>query len=257
MSTIAIPIPSQDFEPAEASLVWDRLVAAGHEVVFATPDGRPGAADPIMLRGAILRWHFWGRFGAPPAVRETYARMVASREFQHPIRYEDLSLDRHLAMSLPGGHAKGLRPYLESAVLQDKVASFVAADRPVAAVCHGVVVLARTKDARTGRSVIEGRKVTALTANLELGAWLATFWFRGNYYRTYPQTVQAEVTAAVGATGTFDPGPFFADYGHPFVVRDGRLVTARWPGDLSAYASTFLEVIAEAAEEATRERPTA
>lgn len=47
------------------------------------------------------------------------------------------------ALVLPGGHAKGMRPYLESTVLQNLVARFFAPQapgarhRPVAAVCQG------------------------------------------------------------------------------------------------------------------------
>ncbi len=37
-----------------------------------------------------------------------------------------------------------MRQYLGSAELRDKVAQFWALERPVAAICHGVLVLART-----------------------------------------------------------------------------------------------------------------
>jgi hypothetical protein len=33
---------------------WKILTQHGHRVVFATPDGKPGACDPIMLSGIGL-----------------------------------------------------------------------------------------------------------------------------------------------------------------------------------------------------------
>ena len=94
-----------------------------------------------------------------------------------------------------------MRQYLGSAVLRDQVARFWALGRPVAAICHGVLVLARTRDPATGRSVLAGRRTTCLPKYMERAAYLATAWRLGRYYRTYPAYVQDEVTAALD-----DPG---------------------------------------------------
>jgi len=32
-------------------VTWQVLVNAGHTIAFATPDGRPGVADDLMLTG--------------------------------------------------------------------------------------------------------------------------------------------------------------------------------------------------------------
>jgi hypothetical protein len=56
---ILLPIPQHDFDPSEVAVSWQILRAAGHEVVFATPDGSRGDADPLMLSGVGLdpwRW---------------------------------------------------------------------------------------------------------------------------------------------------------------------------------------------------------
>src|SRR3546814_13138878 len=64
-----------------------------------------------------------------------------------------------------------------------------AADKPVAAICHGVLLAARSKRA-DGRSVLHGRKTTALSWRHERTAsafaHVGRFWDR-NYYRTYPE----------------------------------------------------------------------
>ena len=83
---------------------------------------------------------------------------------------------------LPGA-CQGMRPYLESTVLQALVASFFDArdehgqHRPVAAVCHGVLLAARARSVLTGRSVLHGRRTTALTWRLEKSAWDLTRWW--------------------------------------------------------------------------------
>ncbi|MFO1385859.1 MAG: type 1 glutamine amidotransferase domain-containing protein [Chitinivorax sp.] len=51
---VIVPIPSHDFDPTEVAVSWKVLCDAGHQVYFATPDGAPGRADPLMLSGEGL-----------------------------------------------------------------------------------------------------------------------------------------------------------------------------------------------------------
>ena len=96
----------------------------------------------------------------------------------------ELQPDRPLQ---PGGHAPGMRQYLGAEVLRRKVAEFWATERPVGAICHGVLILARTVDSATGRSVLRGRTTTCLPRYMERSAYLLTAWRLGRYYRTYPR----------------------------------------------------------------------
>jgi putative intracellular protease/amidase len=136
-----------------------------------------------------------------------------------------------------------------SAELRDKVARFWALDRPVAAICHGVLVLARTLDPRTGRSVLADKRTTCLPKYLERGAYLATAWRLGRYYRTYPAYVEDEVRASLRSPGQFVRGPrstargTAADDSHAFVLRDGSYLSARWPGDAYLFARTLHEML--------------
>ena len=75
---------------------------------------------------------------------------------------------------LPGGHAPGMRQYLGSPVLSEQVGRFWRLNRPVGAICHGVLVLARTRDPATGRSVLANRRTTCLPKYMERSAYLAT-----------------------------------------------------------------------------------
>jgi putative intracellular protease/amidase len=241
MARVLMPLADRDFDPTETSVPWDALTRAGHEVVFATERGTPGACDPLMLTGSLF-----GKLGATPENVARYRAMEKAQSFTAPVRYEDVRVEDYALAVLPGGHAKGMRQYLESAALQRKVLGFVRAGTPIAAICHGVVVLARTIDPATGKSVLAGRRVTSLTKSLERTAYFLTAWKLGDYYRTYPEYVQDEVARAIGDRKKFETGPLMASYGNPFTVRDGNWITARWPGDASAFAAGAVELASSA-----------
>jgi putative intracellular protease/amidase len=100
-----------------------------------------------------------------------------------------------------------MRQYLGSAVLREQVARFWATGKPVGAICHGVLVLARTRDS-DGRSILAGRRTTCLPRYMERTAYLATAWRLGRYYRTYPAYVEDEVkTALDNPASQFQRGP--------------------------------------------------
>jgi protease I len=248
MAKILIPIPSTDFDPTESAVPWQALTAAGHTISFATPDGLPGAADPIMVTGKGL-----GPLAAllmnDANGRQAYARMAQSAEFLAPLRYSDVRSADFDALLLPGGHAPGMRPYLESATLQKQVAEFFAANKPIAAICHGVLLAARSPNA-AGRSVLYGRKTTALTKTLELSAWALTALWMGRYYRTYAQTLQDEVQSMLANPKDFIPGTPALRRDGPdnftpgFTVRDGNYLSARWPGDAHRFAAEFVNMLA-------------
>jgi protease I len=135
--------------------------------------------------------------------------------------------------------------------LQGVVANFFAADKPVAAICHGVVLAARSRRA-DGKSVLHGHTTTALLESMELLAWRLTRRRLGDYYLTYPDiTVQREVTEALARPEDFveGPRPFLRDHerklGRGFVVRDGNYLSARYPGDVHRFATTFANMLDE------------
>ncbi len=142
--------------------------------------------------------------------RKAYAGMIADPNYRAPQRWDAVDASAFDGLLLPGGHrARGMRDYLESETLQRHVVSFFEAEKPVAAICHGVLLAARSISKRTGRSVLYGYRTTALTWALERSAWrvarVTRFW-DPNYYRTYLEqsgqpegfmSVQQEVTRAL------------------------------------------------------------
>jgi len=287
MAHVLIPLPHQDVDPSEVAVPWRILTEAGHHVTFATPDGRVASADPIMLSGEGLDpWGFVPGlrklrvFGlmlrANANARRDYAALEKAVSFHAPIAWEAIDPDRFDGLLLPGGHcARGVREYLESESLQRVVAAFFAADKPVAAICHGVVLAARSRGV-DGRSVLHGRRTTALTWALEKSAWSLTritrFW-DPHYYRTYPDgagqpagymSVQQEVTRALADPNHFLDVPGDASHHRrktsglvrdsdsddtpAFVIRDGNYVSARWPGDVHRFAREFAALLETAAD---------
>lgn len=238
-----MPLPDQDFDVTETAVPWRLATDAGHEVVFATQlGGAAPAADQRLIDGVIF-----GKLGADPEPLSFYRAMVASPAFQAPVSWQTTDFTAFDGLVLPGGHAPRMRQYLDDTALQAQVAAFWQTDKPVGAICHGVLVLARAQDPSTGRSVLAGRKTTCLPRYMEWLAYALTFWRLGRYYRTYPMYLQGEVTAALQSKSDFVRGPITlgargtaTDHRAAFVVEDGRYVSARWPGDAYLFAERFL-----------------
>ena len=285
MARVIMPLPHRDFDPSEVAVSWRTLHDAGHQVIFATPDEQPAAADDLMVSGVGL--DPWGwlpglnrlrlvglLLRANADARKAYAVMRRDAAFRTPLRWDALDATRFDGLLLPGGHrARGMREYLESPLLQQLVAAFFAADKPVAAICHGVLLAARSRSA-DGKSVLFGRRTTALTWALEKKAWSTariTRCWDPHYYRTYREapgqpagymSVQQEVTRALaGPTDFLDVPRDAPDYRRKtnglardserdaspaFVVRDGNYLSARWPGDVHRFAREFSAMFAGA-----------
>lgn len=249
---VLMPLPDRDFDVTEVAVPWRVLRDAGHEVVFATQEaGTVPAADPRLLTGVLF-----GQMGAAPEPKQFYADMVNAAEFSQTQAWAALDPAEFDGLLLPGGHAPGMRQYLDSAVLRDQVARFWALGRPVGAICHGVLVLARTGDGVTGRSVLADRQTTCLPKYLERLAYLVTAWRLGHYYRTYPAYVQDEVEAALDDPGRqFQRGPIVAgargtatNDQPAFTVTDRNYLSARWPGDAYQFARQFSALLAATAQ---------
>lgn len=296
MPRVLIPIPSRDFDPTEVAVSWQVLSRLGHDVAFATPDGLPARGDELMLTGEGLDlWGFLpgvrrlvgvGRvLRADARGRDAYQQLERSAEFQDPIRWDEANVDSVDGLLLPGGHrARGMRQYLESGVLQRLVVQAFNRELPTGAICHGVLLVARSIDPKTGKSVLYGRRTTALTWALEARAWrvtLVTRFWDPSYYRTYREkpgepagymSVEQEVTRALAGPEDFlNVGPgtpdfklktsgrardTFDDERPAFVVRDGSYVSARWPGDTHTFARRLADMLDHSRRPARRQTAT-
>ncbi|KAF5992600.1 MULTISPECIES: type 1 glutamine amidotransferase domain-containing protein [Streptomyces] len=244
---VLMPVPDRDFDVTEVAVPWRILTDAGHEVVLATERaGTRPAADPRLLTGVLF-----GQLGAAEEPRRFYEQLTKSSEFTTTVSWAEVDIERYDGLLLPGGHAPGMRQYLGSTALHQQIARFWALGRPVGAICHGVLVLARARDLTTGRSLLADRRTTCLPAYMERTAYFTTAWRLGRYYRTYPAYVEDEVRAALADPGTqFVRGPrtltrrgTATDDTDAFVVEDGRYLSARWPGDAYLFARRYLALL--------------
>lgn len=244
-------LPEADYDPTESAVAWDALQKAGIEVRFATPQGLPAHADARLVSKGFgpLNAFFMTRADD----LQLYRAMTESAAFQKPLSYAEVVPEDFEGVLVPGGHAQGMRSMLESARAQALVLHFFQANKPVAAVCHGVLLLARTINPATGHSVLYGRKTTALTAlNMELPAWIVTAPWLGRYFRTYALSVEVEVKEALANPADFQSGPLLprrdsaSNLRPGFTVRDGNYLSARWPGDCHRFAADWVGLVTSA-----------
>jgi protease I len=246
---ILFPMPTYGGDPSEIAVPWKLLTEQGHEVIFSTPRGEKARADEIMITGKGLGI-FKGILRARKDARIAYAEMEKNAAFCKPTKYEDLKEADFDAIFLPGGHDKGVKEYLESKVLQDLIVQFFKSNKPVAGICHGILLIARSIDRATGKSVIANYKTTSLLKTQELAAFNLTRLWLGDYYLTYPEiTTQDEVTSFLETKANFVLGsrPIAKDrmdnLKAGFVVRDRNYLSARWPGDLYSLTTEFIDML--------------
>tara|TARA_R110002072_G_scaffold534_6_gene4086 strand:- start:258568 stop:259323 length:756 start_codon:yes stop_codon:yes gene_type:complete len=237
---VLFPLPASDFDPTETGVSWEYLQE--HDITFATPKGDIPSCDPIMLHGKGLG------VLAPLLVADkngklSYDKMIKSDEFKNPIAYDQIIPDEYDVLILAGGHAKGMRPYLESEILQRVVGHFFDEHKVVGAICHGLVLVARSNSLKTGEAVLKGRKTTSLLKSSEMLAYHLTKRSMGEYYLTYPGlTVEDEVKASLEKESDFLKGPPVLIRDTPnfllpgYIVEDGNFISARWPGDAHKFA---------------------
>lgn len=230
-----MPLPDRDFDVTEVAVPWKLATEAGHRVVFATEEAAPPACDPLLITGVVF-----GLLGARPEPIALYRELEQDPAFRQPVRWRDVDATRFDALILAGGHAPGMRQYLGSPEVRALIKAFWPTGKPVGAICHGVLPLARA-------GVLSGRRTTCLPRYMERSAYLATFWRRGKYYRTYPTYVEDEVRAALAEPAHFERGPRTLsargtrdDDAPAFVVEDGAYVSARWPGDAYLFARRLI-----------------
>jgi len=243
MAKVLFPLPDRDFDVTEVAVPWKLLVEAGHEVVFATETGATPACDPLLITGVVF-----GLLGARDEPIAFYRELEQAPAFVSPLAWSAVpnacDVGAFDALFLAGGHAQGMKQYLGSELVHALTHEFFAAKKPIAAICHGALVAARA-------GVLAGRRTTCLPKYMERSAYLATFWRRGRYYRTYPAYVEDEVRAALTSPEHFERGPRELskrgtrdDDSHAFVVEDGLYMSARWPGDAYLIGKKLVALLA-------------
>ena len=110
----------------------------------------------------------------------------------------------------------------------------------IGAICHGILVLARTIDPQTGRSVLFGHKVTALPLSLDRSNYLLNSRLLRRNTIAYSCYVEEEVRACLESPDDFSHGPSILV---PYVVSDGNLITSRWSGEEALFSECFADAL--------------
>lgn len=248
---ILIPLPSYGFDPTEVSIPWKLFIENNFQIVFTTPQGKKAEGDKIMVTGEGLGI-FKQILKARKDAVDAYMEMYESEEFNNPIKYEEIVEKEYDSIYLPGGHDKGVKEYLESNVLQSIIPQFFNSNKKIGAICHGVILLARSKNPITNKSVLFNYKTTSLLKSQEMLAYnLTKFWLK-DYYLTYPGlTVEEEVISSLKNKTQYIYGtrPMFRDsfnnLKHGMSIRDKNYLSARWPGDIYNFSFEFIKMLKE------------
>jgi putative intracellular protease/amidase len=190
---------------------------AGAEITLASPKGGQPPLDPKSNEPSF-QTDQTRRFEADPD---------ANKQLAQTIRLDSVRQEDFDTVFYPGGHG----PLWDLAEDQNSIRlieSFLAAEKPVALVCHAPGALRHVKTP-DGRPLVEGKRVTGFTNSEEEGVGLTD---------VVPFLVEDELKAM---GGNFEKGE---DWG-AFVVTDGLLTTGQNPASSSAAAKTLLEKVAK------------
>ncbi|NYE25140.1 type 1 glutamine amidotransferase domain-containing protein [Pigmentiphaga litoralis] len=186
---------------------------AGAEIVLASPKGGQPPLDPKSNEPSF-QTEATHRFEAD---KEATAQLAAT------VRLDSVSQADFDTVFYPGGHGP-LWDLAEDAHSIALIESFLAANKPVALVCHAPGVLRHVKTP-AGRPWVEGKKVTGFTNSEEAGVELTDI---------VPFLVEDELKAK---GGVYSKGPDWGSY----VVSDGLLITGQNPASSAAAAAVLLE----------------
>jgi len=188
---------------------------AGVEIVLASPAGGQPPLDPKSNEPSF-QTDLTRRFEADPA---------ATAQLAATVRLDSLDQADFDTVFYPGGHG----PLWDLAEDQTSIAlieAFIAADKPVALVCHAPGVLRHVK-AADGQPLVAGKQVSGFTNTEEEGVGLTD---------VVPFLVEDELKKL---GGVYSQGPDWGSY----VVRDGLLITGQNPASSEAAAVLLLQQI--------------
>jgi putative intracellular protease/amidase len=199
----------------ELAAPWYVFREAGAEVVLASPlGGRP----PLDPRSELPEFD-------TDATRRFRADAAANRALADTRRLADVRADDFETVFYPGGHGP-MWDLPDNPASIALIEAFLAARKPVAAVCHAPVALTNVRDER-GAYVVAGRDVTGFTNSEEAAMGLE---------HVVPFLLEDRLKER-GAR--FHRDTDFA----AFVVEDGLLVTGQNPASSGPAARTLLALV--------------
>ena len=192
------------------------ILDAGYSIDVASPAGGKAPLDPSSVE-AFKSDPLCTRFQGDSVAQSLVSATIPLFEIQHTA-YE--------AIFYVGGHGPCFDLYKDINSIE-LIQKFIAAGKPVSAVCHGPVVFVNVKDAQ-GEHFVKGKKLTCFTNVEEEQAGLT---------HAIPFLVQSRLTEL---GGSFEQAP--EPWGE-YVTRDGLLITGQNPASAGKTAKVLLEAL--------------
>jgi putative intracellular protease/amidase len=191
------------------------LLDAGVVLTLASPLGGQPPLDPKSSEPGFLT----------DATRRFEADSAANTALASTVKLSTVQVDDFDAVFYPGGHG----PLWDLHNDPDSIAlieSFIAADKPVATVCHAPAVLLKAK-AANGDPLVMGKNVTGFSNSEEAAVELTD---------VVPYLLEDELASLGGLYQKVD------DW-HPLAVVDGLIITGQNPGSSTAVAEALLKAV--------------
>ncbi|EPO1786139.1 type 1 glutamine amidotransferase domain-containing protein [Cronobacter turicensis] len=221
-----------------------RLLDAGHQVTFATPNG----LAPTLDKSSDDKMYFNNDVNAWRTHRALLDKLRLTSPASSPVislaRAAQRGYGEFDAIYIPGGHAP-MQDLLTSPALGQALAAFHAAGKPTALVCHGPIALLSTLPdapaftrqlAETGHAAAQrgwiyaGYRMTVISnAEEEIAKGLLP---KGGAMKFYPQTALEQA----GGKYSSNNEPFTSH-----IVTDRELITGQNPASATAVAQALLE----------------
>ena len=186
---------------------------ANAEVVLASPDGGQPPLDPKSNEPS----------SQTEQTRRFEADAAATAQLANTVRLDSVNQADFDTVFYPGGHGP-LWDLAEDKTSIALIESFIAANKPVALVCHAPGVLRHVQTA-AGKPLVDGKKVTGFTNTEEAAVGLTDI---------VPFLVEDELKAK---GGVYSKAEDWASY----VVKDGLLITGQNPASSSAAATLLMQ----------------
>jgi putative intracellular protease/amidase len=221
-------------EPAE------KLLEAGYELVFTSPDGKGPSIDENSYN--LAYWNF-SKSDLKKA-KETYQKLL-QMGLRRPIPFEYLAedksrLEKFDALFVPGGHAP-MADLLYKDVFKGKefnqstaklLSYFHDNKKPTALICHAPSILAAAPK-ENGKWIYDGYKMTAISRFSE---WLAEDFPLTKQVKGHIKEYPSHILEKAGAELENVVVP-----GMPLVVEDRELLTAQDPYSAKLLGEKFVE----------------
>ena len=191
----------------------------GANIVLASPAGGQPPLDPKSNEPAFQT----------ELTRRFEGDAVANARLADTVRLDSVRQDDFDAVFYPGGHGP-LWDLAEDTHSIALIESFIAANKPVALVCHAPGVLRHVRNP-DGSALVRGRQVTGFTNTEEAAVELTDI---------VPFLVEDELKARGAVFQRIEDWP-------PYAIADGLLITGQNPASSAAAAQVLLQQLASRA----------